>query len=68
MQKWEYLTLLVEQGVVMSANDYPLGKRQLVTHRPEGPQLHEFLNARGQEGWEVVAFDLGLIVLKRPCT
>jgi hypothetical protein len=74
MQKWEYMTLRVRDGIVLSANDQPLAKHSFL-HGIQGPGSSEVLNRLGQEGWETVAMSpMGpnpngydyVILLKRP--
>jgi hypothetical protein len=74
MQKWEYMTLRVMDGVVLSANDQPLAKHSSFSGI-QGPGASEVLNRLGQEGWEAVTMSpmgpnpMGhdyVILLKRP--
>jgi hypothetical protein len=47
MQNWEYMTLRVAEETVMAVNTKPLDLAL------EECNLHEYLNKRGKEGWEV---------------
>lgn len=71
MQKWEYLSI--------EASPYPFGDK-LISLYANGQDLrewkdrslHEFLNALGEDGWELVSmrndpkFDSNFLIFKRP--
>ena len=52
MDKWEYLVVRSFGGVVILVNGQEEGK--IVGGQPIGEMLYEFLNERGEDGWEVV--------------
>jgi hypothetical protein len=54
MQLWEYLTLHVREGIVVSANEQAIPK-EWIWSDIQGQRLHHFLNELGKLGWEVVA-------------
>lgn len=77
MQLWEYLTLCVRQGIVVSANEQMIAKESFWSGI-KGQSLHHFLNELGNLGWEAIGVspitgtgsvpdnvDL-IVILKRP--
>lgn len=73
MPRWEYLfvEVIVEKGVdrVYSINGQTLDDWQ------HGPLVHEYINAKGEQGWELVAAPYtvrsnvhtdGRLIFKRP--
>ncbi len=76
MQLWEYLTLTVRDGIVVTANGQMLAKESL-WGGIKGQSLHHFLNELGKLGWEAIgvsptigggipAFVELVVILKRP--
>jgi len=69
MQKWEHLHVRSFGGVVMLVNGQEMAQT-VVGGQPVGEMLYEFLEERGEEGWEVVGMagvrDGLELVLKRP--
>ena len=68
MDKWEYLVVRTFGGVVMVVNGQEVGT--LNNGIPIGEMLWEFLQERGEGGWEVVGM-AGVregmeMVMKRP--
>ena len=68
MDKWEYLVVRTFGGVVMVVNGQEVGT--LKEGIPIGEMLWEFLQERGEGGWEVVGM-AGVregmeMVMKRP--
>lgn len=68
MQKWEYLYIRSFGGVVILVDGQETA--QIVDKQPMGQMLYEYLDERGEEGWEVVGMagvrDGIELVLKRP--
>lgn len=68
MQKWEYTSIRTFGGVVVLVNGQDVAK--MVGAQPVGEMLYEYLEAAGQDGWEVVGMagvrDGTEIILKRP--
>jgi hypothetical protein len=50
--KWEYMVIRTYGGVVMKTNGKEVGK--IVNNQPVGQMLFEYLNAVGENGWDVV--------------
>lgn len=77
MQLWEYLTLTVRNGIVVTANGETIAKESIWSG-VRGQPVHHYLNELGELGWEVVGvspiigeggipitFEL-VVILKRP--
>ena len=53
MQLWEYVTLCVRQGIVVSANEQMIAKESFWSGI-KGQSLPHFLNELGKLGWEAI--------------
>jgi len=77
MQLWEYLTLRVRDGIVVSANEQMLAKESF-WGGIKGQAFHHFLSELGKLGWEAIGvspitggggiptFVELIVILKRP--
>jgi hypothetical protein len=70
MQRWEYIILQINHDRVRYLNDDFLGTD---TWREDScPNLYQYLNALGQEGWEIIGtlsasgFVFERLIAKRP--
>ena len=56
MAKWEYLIILASNTVGSANRLAPQVKNgQLIKNWQKGPDIYEYINELGKEGWELVA-------------
>ena len=67
IQLWEYLTLTVRDGIVLSANGQMLAKESF-WGTIKGQAFPNFLNELGKLGWEVVGVSSILNAAQLPVT
>lgn len=60
MQKWEYLLVVAMDGRPRYIHGQELRDWQ------RGPNILDYLNQLGDQGWELVNFDSGAYMFKRP--
>lgn len=76
MQKWEYLrvhgTFMNNMWIAHSVNGQEIGeKNNWLTTISSGslkkhPNLDDFINELGEQGWEMVNYSSGFYLFKRP--
>ena len=73
MQKWEYLTAntmlhkkVEADFVVTHVNGKAAGNIGTLFSKTTTPNVWDFLNAMGKEGWELVGGTQDVLFLKRP--
>ncbi len=67
MPKWEYKAVVYETKM-MGINGEPCVFRINKHHNIHPQGLSQFLSIQGDEGWELVSFEDGLYIFKRPQT
>jgi len=65
--KWEYMLINPEYNDKGSTHVRRVNNIELRDWK-SGPSFVGYLNARGQEGWELVTYDGGLWIMKRSNT